>query len=379
VSVGIRAALAGTVSVVGVGAVSASSALAAPRFFSPFGHAAVFVQTDNPAGNQIVAYERAPNGALVDPQAYNTGGNGAATAGSAVDPLASQRSLVLANDGRALLAVNAGSDTVSVFQVFGARLVLSQVVGSGGEFPASIAVHGDLVYVLNSGGAGSVQGFSLLGGRLIPLWASNRSLSLSNSNPPFFLDSPGQVGFTPDGQQLIVTTKNSASDIDVYSVGEFGYLSDQPTINAAAAPVPFAFTFDAVGNLIVTEAGASDLTSYLVARAGAVTEIGSAGDGQAALCWVTAADGYFYGSNAGSANVSQFVETLGGVPNLVGVAASLSSGATDSAASSDGRDIYVEEGGTGAVDEFQIGSGGALTQVGEVSGLSAPMEGIVAS
>jgi hypothetical protein len=73
------------------------------------------------------------------------------------------------------------------------------------------------------------------------------------------------------------------------------------------------------------------------------------------------------------------VETLGGVPNLVGVAASLSSGATDSAASSDGRDIYVEEGGTGAVDEFQIGSGGALTQVGEVSGLSAPMEGIVAS
>jgi hypothetical protein len=93
----------------------------------------------------------------------------------------------------------------------------------------------------------------------------------------------------------------------------------------------------------------------------------------------SSADGYFYGSNAGSANVSQFVETLGGVPNLVGVAASLSSGATDSAASSDGRDIYVEEGGTGAVDEFQIGSGGALTQVGEVSGLSAPMEGIVAS
>jgi hypothetical protein len=105
----------------------------------------------------------------------------------------------------------------------------------------------------------------------------------------------------------------------------------------------------------------------------------SAGDGQAALCWVTAADGYFYGSNAGSANVSQFVETSGGVPDLVGVAASLSSGATDSAASSDGRYIYVEEGGIGTIEELQVGSGGALTQVGEVSGLPAPMEGIAAS
>jgi hypothetical protein len=375
----VRVALAGTVSAFGMGAVSASPALAAPSFFAPPGQAAVFVQTDNPAGNQIVAYERAPNGALGDPQEYNTGGDGAATSGSAVDPLSSQGSLVLANYGRALLAVNAGSGTVSVFRVFGSRLVLSQVVGSGGEFPASIAVRGDLVYILNSGGAGSLQGFSFFGGRLIPLWGSNRSLGLSNSSPPFFLDSPGQVGFTPDGQELIVTTKNSGSDIDVYSVGEFGYLSDQPTINAAAAPVPFAFTFDDVGNLIVTEAGASDLTSYLVARGGTVTEIGSAGDGQAALCWVTAVDGYFYGSNAGSANVSQFAETSGGAPDLVGVAASLTSGATDSAASSDGRDIYVEEGGTGAVDEFQVGSGGALTQVGEVSGLSAPMEGIAAS
>jgi hypothetical protein len=375
----IRATLVGTVSAVGLAAATAPSASAASSFFSPPGQAAVFVQTDDPAGNQIVAYERAPNGALGDPQAYNTEGDGAVTLGSAVDPLTSQGSLVLANDGRALLAVNAGSDTVSVFRVFGTRLVLTQVVGSGGEFPASIAVHGDLVYVLNSGGAGSLQGFSFFGGRLIPLWGSNRSLGLSNTSPPFFLDSPGQVGFTPDGQELIVTTKNSGSDIDVYSVGEFGYLSDQPTINAAAAPVPFAFTFDAVGNLIVTEAGASDLTSYLVARQGTVTEIGSAGDGQGALCWVTAADGYFYGSNAGSANVSQFAETSGGVPDLVGVAASLSSGATDSAASSDGRYIYVEEGGTGTVAEFEVGSAGALTQVGEVSGLSAPMEGITAT
>jgi hypothetical protein len=278
-----------------------------------------------------------------------------------------------------LLAVNAGSDSVSVFRVFDSNLVLSQVVPSGGEFPSSIAVHGNLVYVLNAGGTGSVQGYVLFGSTLWPLWGSDRSLGLSNSNPPFFLDAPGQVGFTADGRQLIVTTKNSGSDIDVFSVGWFGYLSSEPTVNAAAAPVPFAFTFDSAGNLIVTEAGASDLTAYSVAANGTVSEIGSAADGQTALCWVTEADGYFYGSNAGSADVSRFGEPSPGDIDLVGVAASLNAAATDSAVSSDGRYLYVEEGGSGSVAEFQIGPAGALSEVGSVTGLSAPMEGIAAS
>jgi hypothetical protein len=39
----------------------------------------------------------------------------------------------------------------------------------------------------------------------------------------------------------------------------------------------------------------------------------------------------------------------------------------------------VEEGGFGTVAEFEVGSAGALIQIGEVSGLSAPMEGIAAS
>jgi 6-phosphogluconolactonase (cycloisomerase 2 family) len=378
-----RICLVSAVVSIGVGGAAVSTASAAtPRHGSPPGwrsQGAVFVQTDNPSGNQVIAYQRTSTGALVNPQTYETGGDGAIAAGSAVDPLASQGSLVLANGGRTLLAVNAGSDSISVFQVFGSNLYLSQVVSSGGEFPSSIAVHGNLVYVLNTGGAGAVQGFFLFGGWLWSLPESNRSLGLSNTNPPFFLDAPGQVGFTPDGRHLIVTTKESGNDIDVYSVGWFGYLSWEPTVNVAVAPIPFAFTFDSAGNLLVTEAGASDLTAYSIASNGTVTAVGSAGDGQAALCWVTAADGYFYGSNAGSANVSEFDETVPGDLNLVGIAASVNAGATDSAVSSDGRYLYVEEGGAGTVFEFQIGPGGALTSVGSLSGLSAPMEGIAAS
>jgi hypothetical protein len=110
----------------------------------------VFVQTDNTAGNRVVAYDRAADGNLAPAGSYATGGRGGILAGSVVDHTASQGSL--ASDPRhgLLYAVNAGSDTISVFAVRGDRLALRQVLGSGGTFPVSVAVHGDLVYVLNA-------------------------------------------------------------------------------------------------------------------------------------------------------------------------------------------------------------------------------------
>ena len=124
-------------------------------------------------------------------------------------------------------------------------LHLEDVLPSGGRFPASIAVHGKLVYVLNAGGTGIVQGFTLDEHGLEPIAGSARSLGLANTDPPNFLMSPGQVGFTPDGHQLIVTTKLSGSMIDVFQVGHDGRLSATPVHNPSATPVPFAFTFDA--------------------------------------------------------------------------------------------------------------------------------------
>src|ERR1039458_1792983 len=54
---------------------------------------AVFVQTDNTADNQVVAYDRASNGSLTQAGVYNTGGLGGVLSGSEVDHLASQGSL----------------------------------------------------------------------------------------------------------------------------------------------------------------------------------------------------------------------------------------------------------------------------------------------
>ncbi|HXQ75266.1 MAG TPA: beta-propeller fold lactonase family protein [Acidimicrobiales bacterium] len=369
-------ALAGTT--LGIAGSAAAVPAGAPRT-APFTDHAVFLQTDNPDGNQILAYDQAANGTLSAAGTYDTGGDGAVAAGSAVDPLASQGSVALADGGRILLAVNAGSDTVSVFRVSGDQLALWQIVPSGGQFPTSIAVHRGLVYVLDAGGAGSVQGYALIADALRPLPGSNRSLGLANTDPPNYLESPGQVGFSPDGSEVIVTTKQSGSDIDVFAVGFAGLLSLHPVKNPSATPVPFAFTFDQAGHLVVTEAGTSSLSVYALNPGGTVSALGSVTDGQTALCWVTQDNGFFYGSNAGSATVSSFQVSAGGTPVLLGVAASTEAGTTDSAATPNGRFLYVENGGAGTLDEFHVKDDGTLFEIGTVTGLASPMEGIAAS
>ncbi len=340
-------------------------------------HQALYVQTDEPSANHIIVYDRAPNGMLKLAGSFATGGMGGVAAGSAVDPLASQGSLASASHGRVLLAVNAGSDTLSLFRVArGDKLLLKQVVPSGGQFPVSIAVRGHLVYALNAGGAGSVQGYWLFGNRLWPIADSNRSLGLANTNPPNFLTSPGMVGFTPDGSRLVVTTKASGSMIDVFDVGPGGMLSSAPVMNPSATPVPFAFAFGPMGQLVVVEAGASTVSTYTINPDNSLATIGSAPGGQAAACWITAARGFFFVANAGSANVSTFVLDAAGVPSVVGTPTPAAAGTIDSAASRDGRFLYVECGGAGAVLAYRIGDDGSLTLIQTVTGLPIPFEGI---
>ena len=201
----------------------------APGFAFGADHA-VFVQTDNVAGNQIVAYHRDDNGTLVPAGSYSTGGVGGVLNGSVVDHLASQGSLTYDPQQDLLYAVNAGSNTVSVFSVRGDQLSLRQIVPSGGSFPVSVAVHGTSVYVLN-GLSANVQGFVSFFGHLFPLPGSNRPLGITvPSDTTQFVSTPGQVAFTPDGSRLIVTTKASGSDIDVFRVGPWGYLSPSPVV-----------------------------------------------------------------------------------------------------------------------------------------------------
>lgn len=343
----------------------------------------VFVQTNELAGNQIVVFERERDGTLDREGTFPTGGNGgAATPGTESDRLASQGSLVYDEEHDLLFAVNAGSDTFSVFEVRGEQLELEQVLSSGGQFPASIAVHDDLLYVLNAGGVGILQGFEIDDGEVEPLSGSARSLGLANTDPPDFLTSPGQVGFTPDGRKLIVTTKLSRNTIDVYEVRRDGRLSATAVLNPSATPVPFAFTFDGKKRLVVGEAGASSVTTYDIDRDGTLDDPQSQSDGQVALCWIVEARGFFYVTNTGSNNVSGYRIDRRGRPTLIGatgIVATTNAGPIDMTTSAGGRFLYVQTGSAGTVDQFRVNRDGTLTSLGAVTGLPVGQEGIAST
>src|SRR5205085_6249368 len=111
------------------------------------------------SANSVVAFHRADDGRLTRARTYLTGGKGGVADQGPVDSLASQGSLAYDRRHALLYAVNGGSDSVTVFGVSGDRLQRHQVVSSRGEFPVSVAVHGDLVFVLDAGGSGAVAGY----------------------------------------------------------------------------------------------------------------------------------------------------------------------------------------------------------------------------
>ena len=362
----------GVVAAIAAAAVAgfAGPALASPASADAFPSAgasrAVFVQTDNPSGNQVVAYHRAADGTLTPAGTYATGGLGGILAGSQVDHLASQGSLGY-DSGRALLfAVNAGSDTVSVFAVSGDQLRLRQVTGSGGTFPVSVAVHGNLVYVLNALGGGSVRGFRLSGGFLVPIQGSSRALGLNPAATPQFTNTPGQVAFTPDGSRLIVTTKANGNDIEVFGVGFGGRLSASPVVNSEPGTVPFAIAFDRYGNLVIANAGNNSVATFAMHGGGSLALLDSAPTGQAATCWVAPAGSFLYASNAGSASLTGFSSSSSGGLTSLGNTGT-DAGTVDAAATGGGRFLYVQTGGAGIVDEFAAGLDGALTRIGSVT------------
>jgi 6-phosphogluconolactonase (cycloisomerase 2 family) len=344
----------------------AGSASAAPAPGQDGGARVVFVQTDNTAGNQVVAYDRSGNGSLSPAHAYYTGGDGAVLAGSVVDLLASQGSLTFDAAHDLLYAVNAGSNTVSVFSVRGDDLALRQVVGSGGTFPVSVAVSGDLVYVLNALDGGSIQGYVASFGHLHLVRAWNRPLGLDPTETPQYTSTPGQVLFSPDGSQLLVTTKNNGNAIDVFHIAPFGRPSNDAVVNVEAGAVPFAATFVDDHHLLVTEAGPSDVASFTLHGDGTLTPGTSVGSTQAATCWIIpGSDGILYTSNAGSASLSTIELTGHGQLALAGQTTT-DAGTVDASVSSDGRFLYAQTGGTGTVDEFRIHVDGSLSPIGSV-------------
>jgi 6-phosphogluconolactonase (cycloisomerase 2 family) len=365
-----------------VAVAGALPAAQAANDFDAFGpQHAVFVMTNDADANQVVAYERTPYGTLQNARRYSTGGRGS---GGTVDPLASQGSLTLSEDGALLFAANAGSGSVSTFRVLGARLLLTDRVPSGGSEPNAVAQHGKLVYVLNTAGSSSVVGFRVANGQLQRITESLRFLSGN------FVQS-ASLAFTPDGRYLVVTERG-ANNIDVFRVLADGRLAPI-TINPSAGPGAFSVAIAPNGAVLVSETGGggpagSAISSYNIAPDGKLLPVTiSLPTLGAANCWnVVTPDGRFvYASNAGTSSIAGFeigahgaLRSIGST--IVGVNPSGSAN-LDITISADGRFLYSLNAGSGAVGMFAIAHDGSLVNLGARGGLpaAAGLNGIAAN
>ena len=341
---------------------------------------AVYTMDNATGGNHVLAYRRDADGTLSPAGTFDTGGLG--TGGG----LGNQGSLVLSRDGRWLFACNAGSDEISVFQVTPQGLVLEDKVKSEGKRPVSLALHRNLIYVLNAGGAAgdkdNITGFIFAFGKLLHGPDSTQPLSADKTGP-------AQISFTRDGDTLIVTEK-ATSVIDTYTVGDDGLVNDHKTF-ASPVPTPFGFAVGWQNRIFVCEANggaanASSVSSYEVSENGDLSSI-SVGvpTTQSAACWVvlTRDQRFAYTSNTGSGTISGYRVSWDGKLKLLnadGITGTTGAGSKpiDMALSNNSRYLYSLNSGNGTISAFRINANGSLHALSGLNGIPAGANGLAA-
>ena len=347
---------------------STNSASAGTGFSPVVGH--VYVN-DNTAGtNTIGAFNQHADGSLT-PQARSPFLAGGAGTGAG---LAEQGAIQITPDGRFLIAVDAGSNQISVLQTHfdgSLSLVRGGVVSSGGLLPDSVAIHGNLVYVANSGSGGSnYTGFRLgFNGRLVRIPGSTVTLAADAA--------PADVLFNGTGTKL-AGTEVGTSKIDSFTVGPDGRLTAAPDSPIPAQGLgPFGSEFRPtnpdqlfVSNAHNVGADTGTISSYTDSPNGTLTPVAGSPfpDQQTAPCWVEIThDGQFlFTVNTGSGEISRYQIAPNGALTLLGstpVGQTGGVGAVDARLSPDGRFLYVDESRIGKVGAFAV-NGGNLTELG---------------
>jgi 6-phosphogluconolactonase (cycloisomerase 2 family) len=327
----------------------------------------VYVNDNTAPENTIAGFNRHADGSLtpISGSPFPAGGVGTGAG------IGSQGALQESADGRYLLAVDAGSNQISVLRVRpdgSLKSVEGSPVFSGGVEPASIAVHGSLVYVANSGKGGTnYTGFRLNGGgRLRAIEESTVTLPEGST--------PGDVLFNSTGTTL-VGVRVATSLIDSFAVARNGRLSaaaGSPFTAQGAGPFGSEFRPTNPAQLFVSNAhggeNAGTVSAFSVAGDATLTSIGASPfpDNQTAPCWVEISrDGeYLFTVNTASDSVSSYAITTGGSLGLIGSTTlhTPAAGPFDARLAPDGQTLFVVQDRARSIAALAV-EGGSLSEL----------------
>ncbi len=354
----------------------------------------VYVNDNTSPVNTVAGYNRLSDGTLtpIAGSPFVVGGSGTGHAD------ASQGSLELSQDNHYLLAVDAGSNQISVLRIQpdgSLRAAAGSPFASNGVDPVSIAVAHNLVFVANAGpgvnpGDTNYTGFKLDGnGSLTPIAGTTYPLP-SNAKP-------GDILFNRDGTRL-VGTRVGTSEIDSFYVLPDGLLTVAPGSPFDAQAFSPAQGWGQLGSefsptnpdqLFVSDAHTAAggpapglLSSFTVAENAVLTPLGApvSNDGTAS-CWIEIThDGrYLFTVNTASATISSYAIAASGALTFLQSTGpgQIGAGAEDARLSPDGKTLWVVESGTDAVTGFTV-NGGTLTPLASANGpAGAAPSGIV--
>ena len=335
----------------------------------------VYVMTNDPTGNSVVQYSRASAGTLTRVSEAATRGLGGTGNGvGALDPLGSQDSIVLSSDGALLVAVNAGSNQLSALSASNAGIRLLNTISSSGSFPNSVALSGNLVYVLNAHGTPNISGFRLGFGGLTPIAHSTVNL------PGGSRAVPHDIRFSLDGTRVLVT-EDGTNQIDIFDLNNDG-VPTRVHSQLSAGLGPFGMKFGRNGVLLNAEATSISVSSYVLTSNDTLSTISAAvSDGQHATCWLSVtADGKFvFVSNTASGNLSSYAVSGNGTVNLEQPVAATADGGNpiDSALSTGSSFLYVVDSSMGRILIYRV-NGASLALISTVPGLPTTVQGIAA-
>lgn len=266
---------------------------------------AVYMITNEPSGNFVVAADINSDGSLTLATATATGGAGQHGNAEGPDALFGQGSVKTNANNSMLATVNAGSNTISLFAIDpknpSSLSAVGQPISSGGEFPQSLAFNaaGDTLCALNGGALDGVQCFSVNSTGLTPKTNTRRNININQTTPATGpAGTASHIIFSEDQKTVFAAVKgnpdaNFTGFLAAWDIQDDGSLSEDFTKvelpQGGALPFAISNIAGSKGALFVADAGVGadvfDLSKGVSAAAQSNATTTIPVEGQGAVCW----------------------------------------------------------------------------------------------